>query len=283
VRTIQKKVTGSSASKVHIIATGGGNVTVSDITVYEYASQKAELERTNWRGIEKLLYTVAAFTEGSRIRFCSDIFHSLAIAFDPKYKKFTSLFNVGQRSVDGQDIGYYQVISQEVKFLNILRQRGIDKIKKLYAARELQGVEREELLMKYRADMLEENKRFENWRMQTKIDFAKERFSALEFVYDPQTLSISVSEVDEYSLDPASYPDHLSTTSELLKYAASSANLSVGYLGDIGWAMNDFRLMKIMIRMLDHNAIDVGAIRVDSDDYERWDYSNPEFEAEVLR
>jgi hypothetical protein len=157
------------------------------------------------------------------------------------------------------------------------------QLEKIDAASKLEGEERNQLLHRYLNEIKRELLKFQDWHISAKIDFSGNRTSALRFECDPDRQMIEVSEVRSYSLDPADYPDHLSTTSELLWYVVASANLTIAFVGNINWFVNDFRLMKVVVRILDREGIDVGAIRTDVADSERWDYSNPDFEAEVLK
>ena len=83
---------------------------------------------------------------------------------------------------------------------------------------------------KHRAEYIktteEEEKIFNGWHLNCKIDFS-ERVSALEITYDPQALLVNILEVEKYSLNPADYPHHLSTTNELMKYIAATIRLEV--------------------------------------------------------
>ena len=94
--------------------------------------------------------------------------------------------------------------------------------------------------------------------------------------------NIKVTSVEKYSLDPADYHEHLSITSEMMRYIASSARLSFAFVGDLGWAINNFRITKLLISISDRDPIDPAIIRINANDFEEWDYLNSKFEAETI-
>jgi hypothetical protein len=59
--------------------------------------------------------------------------------------------------------------------------------------------------------------------------------------------------------------------------------LPVAYFGDVfAWGKDNFRLMKIMVSIMDKDPIDLERIKINANDFEEWDYLNPDFESEAL-
>jgi hypothetical protein len=54
-------------------------------------------------------------------------------------------------------------------------------------------------------------------------------------------------------------------------------------IGDIGWASNNYPLLKLVIKFMDDRSINVGDIRFNANDDEEWDYLNGSFDAEIGR
>jgi hypothetical protein len=128
--------------------------------------------------------------------------------------------------------------------------------------------------------MKKESLIWDGWSLDAGLNFS-EKWSAVEITYDPQTFFVRIMETDKYSLDPTNYRNHVSTTSELLTYIASTFRVTVGFM-NMNWVLNDFRLMKLIVRIVDRKPIDFDEIHIDANDVEVWDYFNPEFEEEVL-
>lgn len=94
-----------------------------------------------------------------------------------------------------------------------------------------------------------------------------------------KTMTIAIAE--KSSLDPKDYPNQLKSTSDLLSLIGTYANAKgIVAGGDIGWAVNNYSLMKLTVAMLDHK-LNLGNIVVNVDDPEEWDYKNGEFDEEI--
>jgi hypothetical protein len=84
-------------------------------------------------------------------------------------------------------------------------------------------------------------------------------------------------------MNPADYEHHLKTTSEMLAYVASAERAAgaAAWLGDISFIQNNWSLLKLVTYFMDHKEINLGSIRINSQDYEQWDYHNPGLEDEL--
>jgi hypothetical protein len=261
--------------------TVGGSIQISDVTIQIYKSEQKKLHAIEWRGLEHVQIPNLSDSENARAVLCSDIRNALRISFGEAYKKFTVLFQVQRASVEGESVFFYIINCHQAKFASMLRQAAFERFKKILAIKSLDEVAQAEARQRYRDTIAEEEKAWKNWTLRAKIAFTS-NLSALEITYDPQTLEVSIVDVENYSLNPADYRQHLSTTSELMRYLASVAKIKVGFTGNIEWAINDFRLMKVLVSVLDRDPIELDRISVNVDNYEEWDYFNPKFEEEVL-
>jgi hypothetical protein len=89
-----------------------------------------------------------------------------------------------------------------------------------------------------------------------------------------------------FSLDPSEYPTRITSTSELLRFLASLVNaghLHYAYLGDATWYNDDYSLLKLWSYFMDNERIDIDSLRINSEDYEEWDYVNPVVDLEIKK
>jgi hypothetical protein len=67
----------------------------------------------------------------------------------------------------------------------------------------------------------------------------------------------------------------------MLAWVAAAQNTNIAFVGDISFYNKDWSLFKLLIYLMDHKQIKIDYIKINSQDYERWDYRNPELEAEL--
>lgn len=257
-----------------------GNVSISNVQVAIYKDQIQHLKRVRWRGLEHVSYAALSDSNFSRQKLMGDICEALRDAFGDRYECFTAILASQVRQVDDETILVYAIESPRAKFAARLRELQIKFVKSAITMNDGD----EATIAARRLALVEEGKKreesWEGWTFKTAIEFSPEP-SALEIIYDPETRYIKLESADTYSLDPADYPDHLKSTSELLKFVAGSHRTHIAFIGDTSWQANDFRLLKVMMRLLDNKPVDLSAIRINVDDPEEWDYSNPAFESEI--
>jgi hypothetical protein len=258
----------------------GGSVSISNVQVAIYQKQIRHLKKVRWRELEHVSYAVVTDSGPARQKFVGDICEALRDAFGVRYERFTVILASQVRQVDDDTIFIYAIESPRAKFAAVLRER---QIKFVEAAITMNDGD-EATVAARRLAIAEMGRKQEEswagWKFKTAIEFSSEP-SALEIIYDPETRCIKLQSADTYSLDPADYPDHLKTTSELLKFVAGSHRTHIGFIGDTSWQANDFRLLKVIMQLLDNESVDLSAIRINVDDPEEWDYSNPVFESEI--
>jgi hypothetical protein len=251
-------------------------------TINYYASEQAAIQARQWRDIESVGWGIIRDSENSRAVFVQEIFFALREAFQPRpYKKFNALLRLDTTQPEtGEGVPFYFLASHEVGFIAALRRRHKAFLNMMNAAHLADPSARAEIRSRYKESVEREEQIWQGWNRTGRVGFSS-KLSLLELTYDAQTSSITAYSPSSYSLDPADYPDHVGTTSELLRYIAGIYNQAVRVMGDISWAMKDFRLMKLVIDVLDHRPIDLSNIRIDVNDFEAWDYLNLEFEREL--
>jgi hypothetical protein len=246
-------------------------------TINLFMQQADRISRIRWRKIETVNYAVREDSERFRHWFSMDVFRSLNETFDGKgYRRFTALFAPTPVSRNGQSLHMYTFHCHEIAFAVGVRKRAIDRVTLLGQLRE-RPVEEQK---KVSDDLLHEEKLFQDsWHLSGSIDFSQS--GAIEFEYDPDGKAMSIKSQEEFSLDPTDYENHIETTSEMLSYIAAAQRSVVAIMGDISFTLKNWPLLKLATRILDHEPIDIDAIRIDANDYERWDYHNPTLETEL--
>lgn len=262
---------------IRIESTIGGSISISNVEVAVYRNQIQRLGRVRWRGLEPVSYAVPSDSAIARQTFIGAICVALRDTFGDSYEQFTVIAKMEERSGDS-GVVVYRLASPRAKFAALVQQRQKKLVESAIAARG------EAALAKIRQECLDQERREEErwaeWSFETGIEFSAQP-SALEIIYDPETKRVRLETAHGYSLDPADYPDHLARTSELLKFIAASYRTHIAFVGDLSWQKDNYRLTKVMMRLLDRQPIDLAALRINVDDPEDWDYSNPSFESEI--
>ena len=248
-------------------------------TINVFVEQSRRNARIQWRSIEILNYTVREDSDRFRTWFVLDSCRALHEVFSSKgYKRFTALFSPASAKRDDQDLFVYGMYCHEIKFVSAIRARATDRILLMERAHGLPVEDRTKIATEYEQ---ESSNFFAKWHVHSKIDFS--RPGVLEFEYDPDAMAMSVRSKADLSLDPLDYEHRVETTSELLSYVGATWTSIFGFMGDIEETMKNWPLLKVATRVLDKAGIEVEKIRINADDYEQWDYINPELDAELAQ
>jgi hypothetical protein len=93
----------------------------------------------------------------------------------------------------------------------------------------------------------------------------------------------SIRPIKLISLNPSDYPEHITTTSELLIYLASLKRMLVGIVGNFSWYKVNYPLLKLTAEFLEKRSFRLDEIKINAHDYKEWDYDYPQFDAETKR
>jgi hypothetical protein len=246
--------------------------------------QPTSKRRKQWRRLEAITYPVLSDSENSRGKFINDFAYALDQVFKTKgYTSFNGLVRLNERNASGQIFPVYEFICHQPEFCKAFRQRGIQLISRVLAYKE-SNLSSEELEVKkeeMRQEIIRESVAFaKEWSIDARVPFSPE-WRAIQFIYDPATSSISICPIELFSLNPSDYPEHITTTSELLTYLASFSTLLVGIVDDFNWYKANYPLLKITTEILDKQAFQLEGIKINVHDYEEWDYDNPQLDAET--
>lgn len=257
-------------------------------TMNVLVSQLTDSRKKKWRPLEHVNYAVLEDTKRYRDRFLLDACWALDDVFKQAgYSRVTALFEVRPRAIGDQTMTCYSLTTHQIKFAHALRQRGIERTKKFFQTQEelkaLDDAAREAYLHKINSENSAlQQSQWQNWHMDMPVHFTS-RISPVELIFDPDTLNVAFRTVQKASLDPAEYPDHMTTTTEALEWIGTALNSTVGFVGDIfAWGSENLPLTKLMAYVLDENAFDLNAIRINVSDFEEWDFMYPDFETEIL-
>lgn len=98
--------------------------------------------------------------------------------------------------------------------------------------------------------------------------------------YDPDSRMISILSVPHEETDPSRLPGRIHSTSELLLFISHVLRNNILLL-NLDSALDNPSLLKLFLNLLDGKGVDYESIRVQVGNPERWDYLNPEIEAEI--
>jgi len=106
------------------------------------------------------------------------------------------------------------------------------------------------------------------------------RALCMHLTVDSESRSATLEEAPVVSTDPADYPDHVTTTSEVLAYTAAKLTSFIA-VSNLDWIANNYPLMKLTAYAMDHQATPMDQFRVNVADAEEWDFVYPAFDTEI--
>jgi hypothetical protein len=246
-------------------------------TINILVTQSDRFSRIQWRKLATVNYAIREDSERFQNWFASDIFKSLNEIFSTTgYKHFTALFHPQPVNRDGQGFFVYAFHCHQIRFAAEVKRRGMERI---LLIEKLRGQAADEQMKTITALDDEDKIFFAQWHGHGSIDFT--RPGVLQIEYDPDGKTMSIKSQKDFSLDPLEYEHHVETTSELLSYIGAAQSTVFGFLGDIDSVTKNWPLLKLTTCILDREPIDIDAIRINSNDYEQWDYRNTKLEAEL--
>jgi hypothetical protein len=133
--------------------------------------------------------------------------------------------------------------------------------------------------------MLEEQRRIhESWSIGFHMNIFDWNWHAVQFSCDYLNRRVELSSEMHYNLDPATYPNHLTTTSDVIAWlVAMSRTHDFAFVDHFELVWRNYPLTKLFCYLLDHGSVDWSRIQFGDSDYEVWDYVYPEFDHEVER
>lgn len=255
---------------------------VSDTTRAIYQAQIRRDQRVQWRPLPVVNYPAFSDNDAIRKGFIRDLAMACRQAFGPASVSFTALIKTCTvLTGDEQEAKFYFTVCPHSALVEALFRRARRQMDMLMDYGSLPPPAKEKLTKKELASWeTEEEGLLQNWSVDWNVTF-EHRFFGLRVLYDTAAKSIRLSGCKEYSLEPAAFPLHLTTTSELLEFIAALDHVDCAFLGDAEWFLHDTRKMKLLMQLLEDKCLDLGAIRLDMADGENWNFLNPAFDAEM--
>lgn len=254
---------------------GNYNVTQTIVRQYEQARRKT------WRKLGEASFPLLRESADSKDQLWRTLSLAAALTFHQRaFTQFTFIVFKNVREAEGSNFPVYTLLTSQFAFCATAN--------KLY-----EWLMRSLIEWKNSGASAEARAEIENqWQLQHApvIDWSltgdvaiATGWNAVQCSCDAATKTCDFSSLKTHSMDPADYPDHLRTTTDLLHYIVSAFNTELWFAGDIGWYEANYSLMKLWVELVDHKAITFSNIRINADDAEEWDYLNGAFDTEVRR
>jgi hypothetical protein len=246
-------------------------------------------QRKVWRPLEVFKFPPlpCLYEENEPKAFSLYLAYALRTAYqNEKYVQFTGLFRKSVRTVDGMAVQIYELFCHQVDFLSLARDERTQLLTD-NASRIKEALERGDTQDLYDIEGANFDKLMaplrDHWNISWEVVLSPQ-WIPLEITYDRATKSIAIKSLDIPSIDLENFPGKLRSTSELLKFIAATLQSPVLIVNDA----DSFRLehpsaIKMFVDMMDHRQVFLDQLRINVNDYEEWDYLNPQFDAEIER
>jgi len=244
---------------------------VNKTTIQQYQQSK----RKNWRELELVVYPTWDLERDLATNYPVHLIVALHRAFAGQgYTAFTSEINIEDRKNEEGEYKAIVLISHQIKFLRELRAIWKSLWDPRFPIEERKAIQERE-----NQESLALQK---SWQLDLRLLPTNQKLP-YEFVYDADGRSISIRPHSSAPISPDEYPDKLRRTSELLLFlnVLQRGNILLTY--DISTVNHYYPLAKLMLNILDREAINLGKVRINADDYEEWDYLNPQADLEIQR
>ena len=240
-------------------------------TIHQYQQSK----RKQWRELELVVYPTWDLERDLATNYPVHLIVALHRTFATRgYTTFTSEICIEDRKNEEGEYTVIQLVSHQIKYLGELRSlwKSLwDPRFPVEERRAIQEQENQESLALQRS-----------WQLDFRLLPTKGRL-AYEFVYDPDGRSISIRPHDSAPISPDEYPEKLQRTSELLLFLNVLQHPNILLTYDISTVNRYYPLAKLMLDILDREPLSLGKVRINADDYEEWDYLNPQADLELQR
>lgn len=259
-----------------------GDFTISRQIVQEYKVSK----KKRWRKIPTIGYPIPNLSETSVARYFRHLFEALAVV--DSYESFTVLLWLRPPETDDPCPVIYSLSGNEQVLERLVgsRKQELKWHEKFEKAGKPERMRRKEARrIESSPDLLE------GWDIESDVRTGQlSNFPLpLRCTVDPARRTLSVvnstmpeSEKEKWAeLDAGNYEQHLTTTSEMLRFvAAVRSRGGIKVFPEVGWLFEEYSLSKMLISVMD-GEFNYGNIRINKDDDEEWDYVNLKYDKEV--
>ena len=241
--------------------------------------QEAATKRKTWRELDATLFPSINETPAANAVIFETFLMTMVEMFERMpYTEFILLVNQREITTGEKKLPAYTVLCYQPGFCSNAH-RKYRKFVDLYLAWK-DASKNPENRAAIERERLQQGAILEGWTRN--IEFPDSfHWLPIRCVCDSIGRTLTLTASTDFSVNLASYPDHLATTKELMLFIGSRANISgAAVMGDIGWIGGNYSLQKLVVAMMD-GKLDLKNIRVNADDSNEWDYVNGEFDEEV--
>jgi hypothetical protein len=241
--------------------------------------QEAVAKRRTWRALDSATFPPLGDTKAAKLAVWDSFLHTVAEMYGQQpYTEFTILVNADEVVIEGEQVPRYVVVSYQPGLCSNALKEYRQFVQLYHAWRNAQPGEARTTLEQ---EQKKRKARLQEWSPSIQVP-SSPSWTPIQCICDGAGKRLTLHVVPKPSLAPTDYPDHLATSRELLQFLGSYSNLNLAFVGNAGWAANNYSLMKLTIAVLDRN-LDMGRVRIAVDDPNEWDYINGEFDEEVRR
>lgn len=237
-------------------------------------SQYIAARKMQWRPLSSVDWPIGAQYERHAEIWANSLTVAFIKTFADKYQNFSFYLTVEQQHAQGADVIIYGLVCHKAGFVANFKRMRFEELQRLRDA-SLAGDEAREQLKHERAAELAEILHGWSFRCQVTPQFGT---IAYQCSYDPESRALTLT-VQPPSLDPSDYEGQLDSTSELLRYIASSVQGGFKHI-NYDWFPSSYRKQKLLLDVMDHGALNLGSVRVSTANDEEWDYVNLTFDEE---
>jgi hypothetical protein len=243
--------------------------------------QAAAKERKSWRDLSDTLFPMlGGNSDKSDSIFTGQLFIGLEKTFGQRpYSQFTGLLRYVEREVHGLTVPVFYVLCHQIEFCECARKNYALLIRSYRDAREEGPEALDQLRRKYQEISDAVN---QQWKTSASLTLST-AWQPLQFTVDSARRTMSIISLP-FALDPSTYASGIGSTSDMLRYAASFANVEpLANMGDPTWLDENYSLLKLWADFIDNGKIELGRLRINAEDYEEWDYQNPKLDLEIKK
>lgn len=247
----------------------GGDIRFTQQIIQQYEEKK----RKTWRKLATLTYPIEEehFEADLNIRFPAQIIYALRRTFRGQhYVSFTALMHIGQQEMGPEKSLGVKLLTHRVDLIGTMK----STLAQLWNP---SNPDRERFQNEINNELIELQREFV---VSHRILDKQDAVFAYQFIYDEPGKRISIAPYEQLSVSPSEYPERLRSTSEILQLLCAIPHVNFFHM-DLDEARQFYPLMKLYIPLLEHQAPSFDLLRINTENYEDWDYVNPELDQQM--
>jgi len=241
--------------------------------------QEKTTKRKTWRPLDSITLPLMSDTSASRLGVWKTMAETLVEMFGQiSYTDFNILVNSDSAEKNGQVVPVRQMVTYQPGFCPQVQRKYALLIKQIMAWKDAGATTEGRISLE--SKLKQDQACLEGWTQIVDVPTSP-AWTPVQCVCDSAGKKVSFQAIEKYSVNPADYPEHIGNSKEFLLLISSYFNAEgLAFGGDIGWATNNYSLMKFTMAVLDRT-VDLDKVRVNVDDPYEWDYINGDLDAEI--